>query len=148
MHLIVDLLCGNLMFCMRITRNLHVIRALSSAMVGLILLTLMIQARQGHVQGAADTNLGDYGICESQSAVRLSQQPGSAVISCIVETPSVNSALTGVLRPSELPVSPLSAFCSSGELSVRLLSMTGSWYSKTPALRFIPAQPFSSVLRL
>lgn len=131
------------------TRSLPVLRFISACVTGVLMLTLIVQARLGQVQGADDSSFESHRICETGQVSVSVELPHNPVLSSISETPVVNSALTGVLRSVEAPAT-LTAFAMAGlAIPLRPSVQNTAWYvgaaSPHSTLNHFPS---STVLRL
>ena len=134
---------------MSFIRHTALYRVLSAVTIALVVLTMLTQARQGQMQGAADSSFERHDICEPGMERAPVTEPRTASLSSIVETPSFNFVLTGVIRVSV----PAASSFEAGTATVpatqeRMFVSNRISPGDTHPLRFIPSPSFSSVLRL
>ncbi len=144
-----SILHGSLLERMRMTRNLPVLRFLSACVTGLLMLTLIVQARLGQVQGADEASFESHRICESHHVSVSGQVASAPTLSSISETPIINSALTGVMRSAGTPTTQTVLTMASIAIPFRPSAQIPAWHvhaaSPPSTLNHFPS---STVLRL
>jgi hypothetical protein len=135
-------------FYMKTINTSIIFRIVVVFMTGLLLLTHVVQARQGLLPGGSGERFEAHNILESASRLVMEDMPGPDDIPSIVEAPLLIPALTGIL-PSVDRAPSASAVClaktvGSAQLVTRREYCSGAQLS----MYFIPPLPFSSVLRL
>jgi hypothetical protein len=133
---------------MKTTHTRFSFRFLVVLTMGLLLLTHIVQARQGLLPGGSGESFEAHHICESESVLPVQHSPRRGVAPSIIESPLLIPALTGILTSVDhTPASAIVGLALASGL-VQMIVQREICSGEQLAIRFIPPLPFSSVLRL